>query len=153
MKILRSGIICLLFSVCYLASSAQVAPLNDPGYNKPHLFSDLPQKMKIKISDFGSLLDLPVGASVHALLAPGFNFQGTVVSTSPATDATVKSVVIKSNNRKGATLIFTKTIKADGTVAFLGRIISMKNGDAFEIVKENDQYVLEKKNLAELIAE
>lgn len=151
MKILKS-IFCILFSVCCLASSAQNAPLNDPG-NKPHLFSDLPQKMRVKVSDLASLLDLPVGASVHTLLAPGFNFQGTVVSTSPATDATVKSVVIKSTNRKGATLTFTKTIRADGTVAFLGRIISMKNGDAFEIVKENDQYVLEKKNLAELVTE
>ncbi|MGN6163092.1 MAG: hypothetical protein ACTHOF_00995 [Flavisolibacter sp.] len=150
MKILKS-IFCILFSVCYFASSAQ-APLNDPG-NKPQLFSDLPQKMKVKVSDLASLLELPVGTSVHTLLAPGFNFHGTVVSTSPATDATLKSVVIKSTNRKGATFIFTKTIKADGTVAFLGRIISLKNGDAFEIVKENDQYILEKKNLAELVTE
>lgn len=150
MKILKS-IFCILFSVCYLASSAQ-APLNDPG-NKPHLFSDLPSKMNIKISDLASLLELPVGASVHTLIAPGFNFQGTVVSTSPATDATAKSVIIKSTNRKGATLIFTKTIKADGTISFLGRIISMKNGDAFEFVRENDQYILEKKDLAELVTE
>lgn len=153
MKILKISAICVLFSLIYLSASAQNIPLNDPDQNKPHLFADMPQRMRVQVSDLESLLNLPVGASVNTVLAPGFNFQGIVVSISPVSDAAVKSVVIKSTNRKGATLTFTKTINANGSVKFLGRIISMKNGDAFEMVKENDQYVLQKKNLSELVTE
>jgi hypothetical protein len=154
MKILKASAICVLFSICYFSSSAQdELPLNEPDYNKPHLFSDMPQKMKLRISNLEDLLDLPVGASVKTLITDNFNFHGIVVSTSDAANTTVKSVVIRSTNRKGATLTFTKTIKPDGTVKYLGRIMSLKNGDAFEIVKENDQYILQKKILYDLINE
>jgi hypothetical protein len=154
MKILKTGIICALFCACYFSSSAQEElPLNQPDYNKPNLFPDLPQKIKLRISNLEDLLELPVGASVKTFIADNFNFHGTVVSKSDANSTTVKSVIIKSTNRKGATLTFTKTIGADGTVKYLGRIMSLKNGDAFEIVKENDQYILQKKTLYELINE
>lgn len=154
MKILKTSAFCVLFCVCYFISAAQGhVPLNEPNNNKPQLFSDLPQKMKLRITNLEDLLDLPVGASVKTFIADEFNFHGTVVSKSDAANAAVKSVVISSTNKKGATLTFTKTIQADGTVEYLGRIMSFKNGDAFDIVKENGQYVLQKKVLSELMTE
>lgn len=128
-------------------------PLNEPNQNKPQLFTDMPQKMKLRISDLEDLLELPVGTSIKTFIAENFNFHGTVVSKSDPSHKDVKSVVIKSTNRKDATLTFTKTIRPDGTVRYLGRIVSFKNGDAFEIVKENDHYVLQKKTLYELVNE
>lgn len=154
MKILKTSAFCVLFCVCSFIASAQAGiPLNEPNNNKPHLFPDMPQKMKLRISNLEDLLDLPVGASVKTFIADEFNFHGTVVSKSDNADTTVKSVVINSTNKKGATLTFTKTIQPDGTVEYLGRIMSFKNGDAFQIVKENGQYVLQKKILNELMNE
>jgi hypothetical protein len=153
MKILKTSAICVLLSVCYFTSSAQAITLNETDQRKPHLFSDMPEKMKLKITDLETLLDLPVGSSVNTSIAGNFHFQGTVVSTSAITNTGSKTVVIKSTNRKGATLTFTKATGSNGTVKYLGRIISMKNGDAFEIVKENGQYILQKKALYDLVSE
>ena len=154
MKILKTSVFCALFCACYFNSSAQEEiPLNEPNYNKPHLFRDLPQKMRLQVSNLENLLELPVGASVKTSLADNFNFLGTVVSKSDSSVTNFKSVVINSTNRKGASLTFTKTTGADGSVKYLGRIISLKNGDAYEIVKENDEYILQKKTLYDLINE
>ena len=154
MKILKTSVICAFFCAGFFASFAQKElPLNYHNHNKPHLFPDLPQRMKLRVANLEGLLELPVGASVKTFLADNFNFIGTVVSRSDASSASVQSVVITSTNRKGATLTFTKTTGADGTVRFLGRIMSLKNGDAFDIVKENGEYILQKKPLYELINE
>ena len=154
MKVLKTSLIGVLFCVCYSGAFAQdKLPLNEPDYNKPHLFSDLPKKMKLRISDMEGLLDLPVGASVKTFLSDHFNFHGTVVSKSDAGSTTVKSVVIKSTNRKGATLSFTRVTNPDGTIKYLGRVMSFKNGDAYEIVQEGDEYIFQKKNLYDIINE
>jgi len=161
MKILKTSAICALLCVGSVAASAQMnaqassshekIPVNEPDRNKPHLFADLPQKMKLRITDLKDLLDLPVGASVKTFLADNFNFKGVVVST--ASNADAKSVVIKSTNRQGAVLTFTQTTSSDGVVNYIGKIVSLKNGDAFDIIKEDNQYVLEKKNLYDIISE
>jgi hypothetical protein len=102
-----------------------------------------------------SLFDLSVGAPVMAKLTKSFYLKGTIVSKSGSAESSVRSVVIKSttNTRQGAVLTFTKIRKDDGSYTYRGRIISRESIDAYEIVKENGQYVLQKKNYYEMIAE
>lgn len=151
MKVLKTSAIGAFLTLCVLyASAQQKVPLTEPNYNKPRIFDDLPQKMKLRVSDLKELLSLPEGASVKTFLADNFLFKGIVVST--AGSETVRSVVIRSTDRKGATLTFTETIK-DGGYKYLGRVISLDNGDAFDIVQEDNQYVLQKKNLYDIISE
>lgn len=144
-----------LFTVCFVHVNAQVrtSPLNEPDYNKPKLFSDLPEKLTVNLTNMETLLSLFVGASVNTTIANGFPLIGTVVSKSNPTDATVKSVVIKSRTRQGAVLTFTRITAADGAVSYIGRIISKDAGDAFQIVKESGQYVLRKQGLYDLMNE
>jgi hypothetical protein len=152
MKVLKTSAIGVLLSLFVLRASAQEQiPLKDPDYNKPHLFDDLPQKMKLRMTDLEGLLNLSVGASVKVFLADNFQFKGTVVSSARGSE-TVRSVVVRSQDRKGATLTVTQTLK-EGAFKYIGRIISLENGDAFDIVKENDEYVLQKKNLYDIISE
>jgi hypothetical protein len=152
MKVLKTSAIGVLLTLFVLRVSAQgQIPLKDPDYNKPHLFDDLPQKMKLHMTDLEGLLNLSVGASVKVFLADNFQFKGTVVSTAKGSE-TVRSVVVRSLDRKGATLTVTQTLN-DGAFKYRGRIISLENGDAFDIVKENDEYVLQKKNLYDIVSE
>jgi hypothetical protein len=152
MKVLKTSAIGVLLTLFVLRVSAQESIyLKDPDYNKPHLFDDLPQKMKLRMTDLEGLLNLSVGASVKVFLADNFQFKGTIVSSAKGSE-TVRSVVVRSSDRKGATLTVTQTLK-DGIFKYLGRIISLENGDAFDIVKENNEYVLEKKNLYDIISE
>lgn len=156
MKTLRTITICALFSLCYFYSGAQEnLRINEPDYNKPKLFADLPERMNLAISDMESLFDLAVGTPVIAKLTKSFPFKGTVVSKSGNVASDVRSVVIKSttNTRLGAVLTFTKIRKEDGSFVYKGRIISRESIDAYDIVNENGQYVLEKKNYYEMIRE
>lgn len=157
MKTLKTIATCALFFLSYLYSGAQeeLRINSEPDYNKPKLFADLPQKMNITISDMESLFDLAVGTPIIAKLTKNFPFKGTVVSKSGDASTAIRSVVIKSttNTRLGAVLTFTKIRKDDGSYIYRGRILSRESSDAFEIVKENGEYVLQKKNYYEMVRE
>jgi len=155
MKTFKTIAITALFGLSCLYSGAQenLPVNNNPDYNKPKLFDDLPQKMPLTISDMESLFDLPVGTPVMAKLTKSFPFKGTIVSKSGGTETSIRSVVIKSSTRQDAVLTFTKIKNTDGTYTYRGRIISNKSIDAYEIVKENDQYILQKKNYYEMVRE
>jgi len=141
-------------TVGYLHASAQeTVPINQPDYNKPKLFSDLPAKLNLRLPDMEALLNLSVGTKVNTLVAEGLQLKGTVVSRSNPDDLSVKSVVINSFTRQGATLTFTRFTKDDGTYSYIGRMISKDAGDALEIVKEGTVYVIRKTGLYDLINE
>jgi hypothetical protein len=157
MKTLKTITACALFSLSFFYSGAQeeLRINNEPDYNKPKLFADLPQKMNLTVSDMESLFDLPVGTPVMAKLTKNFPFKGIIVSRSGDAGTTVRSVVIKSttNTRLGAVFTFTKIRKEDGSFVYGGRILSRESSDAYEIVKEKDEYVLQKKNYYEMVRE
>jgi hypothetical protein len=157
MKTLKIIAICSFFSLSYFYSGAQenLPRINEPDYNKPKLFDDLPQKMNLTISDMESLFDLSVGTPVLAKLTNNFHFKGTIVSKSGNAETAVRSVVIKSttNTRQNAVLTFTKISNGEGGYTYRGRIISKESIDAYEIIKENGQYILQKKNYYEMVRE
>jgi hypothetical protein len=154
MKALKTTVIAALFILSYICSGAQEKiPLNEPNYNKPKLFEDLPQKMDLTISDMEPLFDLSVGTPVMAKLTKSFHFKGTIVSKSGTAETTSRSVVIRSVTRQGAVFTFTRITNKDGSFTYRGRIISKESIDAYEIVKQNDQYILQKKNYYEMVRE
>jgi len=151
MKLLKSVLFILLAFTSVQAISQETVPLNEPDYNKPRLFADLPQKMVLNAADLDVLFGMPEGTVVNRQVTEQFRLQGTVVSVANGTD--VKSVVIRSSNRAGAVFTFTKVLQADGSFNYIGRMISTQHGDAYEIVKENGQYVLNKIGYYDLLAE
>lgn len=152
MKLLPSCAMCVLLLFCALASTGQnQVPLNSTQYNKPQLFSDLPDKLNLDLSVITPLLELPVGASVKVNLSNVFPFKGVVVSK--AENSGIKSTVIKCLNRQGATLTLSQTTDASGKLKLVGRMLSFQHGDVFEVVQENGGYILQKKNLHDLMSE
>lgn len=155
MKSLKTGAICVLLSLCAFGANAQqtAAPFNEPDYNKPKIFADLPQRMQLNVDVLETLLNTEVGKNINVFIAPGFNFHGVIVSKSDASSAHTQSVVIKSINRQGATLTFTRNQNEEGGYSYLGRILSFKHGDAFEVAQEDGKLVLVKKELYDLFNE
>ena len=51
----------------------------------------------------------------------------------------------------GAALSFSKLMKEDGSISYIGRIISFQHGDAYEIILENGQYFFVKKDFYDLV--
>ena len=155
MKKLKAGAFGALLSLCCIHAIAQDAkvPLNEPDRNKPSLFADLPEKMDLRLNDMEKLFQPAMGSRVSVQVSDQFIFEGTMVSRADATDASSHSVVFRSTNRPGATLTFTRTTSADGKMIYIGRIMSMHNGDAFVIRSEDGHYILQKKELYDLISE
>ena len=142
----------LLFSCLFSQAQDKKIPVNDPDYNKPKLFADLPQKMNLQITQLANLFDFAVGSSVNVQVTENLLILGTVVSKSDEKDISIKTVVIRSTNKQGAILTFSKTINNE-EVSYRGRIMSRDNGDAFDIIQEKGQYFLQKKNLYDIISE
>ena len=109
--------------------------------------------MALTISDLVPLFDISNGTVVIAKLTKDFQFTGTIVSKSGDAKSAVRSVIISSATHRGAVLTFTKITSQDGSFAYQGRIISRESIDAYEIIKEHDQYVLVKKNYYEMVRE
>ena len=155
MKKLKTCALGALLALCCLQGTAQkqtTPPINEPDYNKPRLFNDLPAKMPLRLSSVEGTLRLSVGAAVNIQLADNFNFEGTIVSMDIENPA-LQSVVIRSTNKAGAVLSFARAINPDRTITYSGRIMSRSNGDAYEITYENGQYSLQKKGLYDLMNE
>ncbi|GAC1455823.1 MAG: hypothetical protein NVSMB7_17430 [Chitinophagaceae bacterium] len=144
-----------MLSLCIVHATAQprISAVTEPDYNKPRLFADLPEILPVRIADLERLLPLPVGTVVKAKIGNDFILTGTVISKSDEQDTVVRSIVIKSANRPGATFTFTKTLKRDGTASYRGRMVSFKHSDAYELTPQNGAYVLQKKEDNDMITE
>ena len=121
--------------------------------NRPSLFQNLPNKISCRINDLSSLLESEIGKFVSFSLADNLSFQGVVSSIASKFDNTLRSVVIRSTNFTGAALSFSQITKTDGTISYVGRIISFQHGDAYEISLENGQYFFVKKGFYDLVNE
>lgn len=154
MKTLKIIAIGGFLSLSHLHSGAQEnLPVNQPDYHKPAIFNDLPPKINVVAPDLESLFDLSVGQTVIAKITKAFPFKGTVVSTSGSSSASLRSVVIRSSTRQGAVFTFSKLTHENGTVSYRGRIISRNSIDAYDLMQENGQYFLQKKNYYEMVSE
>jgi hypothetical protein len=140
-------------SVCSIAQNIQnrSVSVNEPDYNKPKLFGDLPERINFDPTVLSALLNTQVGQSITLAITSGFTVSGQVVSK--ADDQHSTSVVVRLTNRPGARLIFTKLTDPNNSVKYIGRIISLKHGDSYEIISENDQYYLKKKGINDLMTE
>jgi hypothetical protein len=157
MKFLKTSALGVLLSVCMLQVEAQQdtkkLPISQYDFNKPKLFKDLPDRINVPLKNFDNVFDFEVGKSVDLPFASNFQFSGTVVSKAEDVASNVKSIVIKSTNKVGATLALSRMINPDNTITYRGRIMSFKHGDAYEIANENGSYYLVKKGLYDLYEE
>jgi hypothetical protein len=153
MKHLTLAGMCLSLLLSATILSAQdVVPVNEPNQKRPLLFKTLPEKVTIQASDLKSLIAGGEGKTIRLQMGTGA-LEGKVVSAVNKYNNNIRSVVIRSSNFNGATLTLSSSTKRDGTVKITGRLISIQHGDLYELEKENEQYVLVKKNYYDLINE
>lgn len=157
MKILKTSALGVLLSVCMIQAAAQQdtkkLPISQYDYNKPKLFKDLPDRINVPLKNFDAVFDSEVGKTVNLAFASNFPFSGTVVSKAEDAGAGVKSIVITSTNKVGATLAISRIINEDNTITYRGRMMSFNHGDAYEIASENGSYYFIKKGLYDLLDE
>ena len=151
----------LAISVCVTLSSItafaqqQRIPINEPDYNKPRLFQNLPDFIPVTIDRLNALLNTELSRPVNTNLSEKAElpFAGQVVSRVSKEGNKIQSVVVKSSNFNGATLTILKITAEDGTVTYSGRLISFQHGDAYVLKNEDGHYSLVKKDFYELVNE
>lgn len=158
MKNLRTAVLCISTMCLYLCSTAQKndkPPVTEPDYNKPRLFDNLPKEIPVNVAELETLVKTDVGrkGSIGLSLSSNLKFDGEVVSSASKYGNSIQSVVIRSSNFNGAQLTISKTLNADGSVNYVGRIISFQHGDLYELQNQNGQFLLVKRNYHELINE
>jgi hypothetical protein len=149
-------LLCILF--CATASAQGKVPLNEPDYNKPKMFGNLPDQIPVDLSELKNFINSSNAAPGSEVKLRSINnkvagFGGTIVSSASKFQNTMQSVVVRLDNFNGATLSLSSSVQPDGTVTYTGRIINFKSGDLYELQKINDQYFLIKKNYYELVNE
>lgn len=157
MKNLRTTVLCAVFAISCSASFAQEksVPINEPDYNRPKLFTGMPEKIQLSTNDIEGLFDMQTGRAANLNL-PGssqFRFEGEVISTVTSSDNMLQSMVIRSTNFNGATFALSKITNPDGTVIYRGRIISFRHGDLYELQLQEGRYTLVKRNFYDLVNE
>lgn len=144
----------LIFNVQLLAQNQDV-PLNEPDYNKPLLFRSFPDSIPVNIASFDRAVSFSQGEDVSVNISDNvqFPFPGKVMSIASKYGNSIQSVVIKSNVYDGAGLTISKVTESNGNIFYTGRIVSMKSGDLFELVKTESGYFLVKRKFYDLINE
>lgn len=157
MKNIRTTVLCVCITLYSLSSFAQEQkiPINEPDYNKPKLFSNLPDKIPVSVEKINEIITSPVGRTSGFRLSEisDFQFDGEVVSTASKYGNSIQSVVIRSGTYEGARLTISKITNVDGSISYTGRIISFKHGDLYELQNQNGQLILVKRNFYDLVNE
>ena len=158
MKSTSTLVLCAIFSCITILTQAQEKPIpvNEPNYNKPKLFQNLPERIPVDASTLESLFSSELNRVASINLA-GAQFEGNIASkTAPSVNDVNQSsstVIIKLSNYPGANFTINKISNTDGSTSYTGRIISFQHGDLFELQNQKGNWVLIKKNYYDLINE
>ena len=158
MKNLRIPALCACITLCSLFSAAQDQKFiaNEPNYNKPRLFDNLPAVIPVSIDNLDNLVNTKPGTIISTTLSSDARtapFEGNVVSSVSKYENKVQTVVIKSTNYNGATLYISKVITDDGTTKYNGRLMSLQHGDLYVLQQKDAGFELVKKNYYDVINE
>jgi hypothetical protein len=157
MKNLRTAVLCALMALTGISAIAQNKriPINEPDYNKPRLFTNLPDKIQVSTNDLESYFSDPLGSHTRLNLTNdlGLKFEGDLVSISSRSVDGAQTAIVRSTNYNGARFTITKKENPDGSSTYIGRIISFQHGDLYELQNLQGQWYLVKRNYYDLVNE
>lgn len=158
MKNLHIPVLCACITLCSLFSAAQNQKVivNEPDYNKPRLFDNLPEVIPVSMESLNDLVNAKTGASINTNLSSDTRtapFEGKVVSSVSKYADKVQTVVIRSTNYNGASFYISKVTLDDGTIRYNGRLMSFQHGDLFVLQQKDAGFELVKKNYYDVINE
>ncbi len=151
------GLALSMLMCCATISAQERSPLNEPDANRPKLFTNLPDRIPVDVTELQSLVSgvntTGRDASVRFSNEKFKTFRGRVVSTASRDNDRVKSLVLRSDDFNGASFTVTAMTQADGTTKYSGRILSFRHADMYVLENSNGSYYLVKKNFYEVVSE
>jgi hypothetical protein len=148
------GVCFTLFSL-YSAAQKYPVPVNEPDFNKPKLFQDLPEKISADVNSLTKLFSSVVGSNITTNLAVDGQFviEGQVISAVSKYENTIQSIIIRATNFNGARLTISRITNTDRSQSFTGRLLSLQHGDLYELKYQDGHFAWIKRKLHELVNE
>jgi hypothetical protein len=101
---------------------------------KPKQFSNFPETINCTEAELSKVFNALPGQSISLSFSNNFTFAGTVKSNI-AKYANLQSAIIESPDYSNTIFHVSKAINADGTIAYIGRIINKNYFDGFQLKK------------------
>ena len=124
-----------LYTLVLFALIAQTAYAQNPTGAKPKLFSNFPEKIICSPSELSRIFTASTDQNISLSFSDNFLFSGTVTSN-VVKYANLQTAVIKSPVFGDAVFAVSKITNADKSVSYIGRIISKKYFDGYELKKD-----------------
>jgi hypothetical protein len=158
MKNLRTAVVCIgimLSGVYTNAQNTEVVPVNEPNYNKPKLFTNLPDQIPVNLTTFDNLFNNNIGTSVDANFsdAAAFRITGQLVASVSKFQNSLLNIAVRSSNYNGAILSASKYTDKNGQVHYTARLFSKQHGDGYVLTEENGRLLFVKKDYNEIVME
>jgi hypothetical protein len=108
------------------------------------LFNNIPDSLQLAENEISQLFSLASGSVITIKITDQFQLRGILKSTIQKYD-NLKSLIIESTNFKGAILSLARRTEEDNTIVYVGRILSSRHDDGFELrINDAGQYYLRK---------
>lgn len=128
-------------------------PLNEPNYNKPRLFGNLPSRIFISVGQIEQLLHSSNGQTIQVIDSSSNTIiSGKVLSVVGKNNDTIRTVLISCDSFANARLTITR-VRFQANNRYTGHIISFEHGDVYELKLENNQWFFVKKDIYDIISE
>src|SRR4029078_13589983 len=95
MKNTGTLVLCTIFSCITILTQAQEKPIpiNEPNYNKPKLFQNLPERITVDISTLESIFSADQGRPANINISAGIQLQGSVTSKTTNDISAVDAII------------------------------------------------------------
>ena len=171
MKNASTAVLCLSLVLSAFVSNGQnqKIPLNEPDYNRPKIFQNLPDSIPVDANTLSGLFNAAKGESVAPTFAnrssaATFLLRGEIISKTDNTTNNLQSrnvnqvsntstLILKLSDYNSTNFTLSKITSPDGTIKYTGRIINFRSGDLFVLQNVNGNLVLVKKDYYTLVNE
>ena len=124
-----------LYTLVLVALISPAAYAQNPTGAKPKLFSNFPEKIICSAAELSRIFTTNADQNISLSFSDNFLFSGTVTSN-VVKYANLQTAVIKSPMFDDAIFAVSKITNADKSISYIGRIISKKYFDGYELKKD-----------------
>lgn len=117
---------------------------------KPPQFAAYADRLSCTEAQLAALLNKPANTVISFTLPGGFEFRG-IVQSSEQKYTNLKTSIIRSTNFPDAVFSLSKRSDEISGEQYVGRIMSFRHNDVFELQYQNGQYTFEKKKFDNLV--
>ena len=142
-NLIKASALCMLACIFFCNARSQTS----------RLFNAVPDSVIWSEQEIGKLFELTAGSNVDLAVNERFHLKG-IIKSSVQKYENLKSLIIESSNFKGAMISLARRIEDDNSIVYVGRILSSKHDDGFELRKnDTGQYYLRKIEVNNAIVE